>query len=809
MNLSTRRPLALYLLTFFVSLVVLLSLVGPWLTPFAVDEIGNMPFAPASAINWLGTDYLGMDVFSRVLAGGCHLVLISGAVVLLSWLVAASLSIAGIFYGGYLNLAVLRLIDMLQSIPALLLLLLVIAVTGAGLAGATCAALLISVADLLRIAHVAVQQSMQQDYIDIARLRGERLSWILCHDVIPDLLPLAIADTGIRFISVVFLVATASFLGLGAQPPQADWGLMIMENSQGLTLQPLAVIAPVAALLLLLLPTNLLAESVTRRRDSGQSKRLQTPLYAAYPPPPHTTAIQANSLSIVCQQTRLLDDISLSLSAGEIVLIAGGSGSGKTTLLHALLGELPPECHQISGQVWLHGDEILSASAPQQRALRRRYVGYVPQDPKAAMSAFQRIGSLLQCRAASLGIRRATAAKVISQQLLAVGLPADKYFLRRYPHQLSGGQCQRVLLVLALLGEPSLLFLDEPASALDPASAHRLYQRIKHIASQRKMTVLMIAHDLSLAGQIADRVAQIDHGRLTAFSVATDFFRLPAPPMAIQPPATNHQNPILSPSATSAEPTEQVLLAVHHLSARQRHNTLLHDVSFQLARGKCLTIIGPSGSGKTTLLRCLLGLQASFSGQILLQQCPLAPRVDIRPAWQHRLIQYVPQNPYRSLHPFWSVKSLLMRPLQLSSPELSPRQREQAVTDMLRSTGLSAAILSDTVKNLSGGERQRVALARALLAKPAIILCDEVTSALDGKRRDELLTLLDHLRQEHQLTLLMVAHDISVPAQLGGDMIVLSHGQVAESGTVSQVITSPASPITRQLLEQWTLNPQH
>lgn len=238
-------------------LMAMLSVIGPWLAPYAVDEIRDMPFALPSVGAWAGTDYLGADVLSRVMSGGRQLLLFASFSVLLSWLLGGMLGMLAACKGSWIDRLFLSIADILLSVPGLLLLTLVVAVSGRGYLAGVIATILVMLPDIFRLTRAATLHQLQQDYVEIARCRGESVHAILCREIAPNLLPLLNADIGIRLLSAIFILATASFLGLGAVQPQADWGLMIMENRQGLTFQPWATLAPIIAILLLVIPLNM------------------------------------------------------------------------------------------------------------------------------------------------------------------------------------------------------------------------------------------------------------------------------------------------------------------------------------------------------------------------------------------------------------------------------------------------------------------------------------------------------------------------------------------------------------------------
>ncbi|EBW6040446.1 ATP-binding cassette domain-containing protein [Salmonella enterica subsp. enterica serovar Infantis] len=752
-----------------IGIMLLLTLAGPLLATLIPNSELGLPFEPVSAQHWLGTDYLGEDVLNRLLKGGAMLVLLASLVVAGSWLIAGSLAIFATLRGGVWDRIMRQLADMLQSLPGMLLLMLVVVIQGPGYGSAAIAALLISGMDILRLARSVTLQVMQHDYIEIARLRGESLAWIVRYEAFPALIPLISADIGVRFVNALFVVATASFLGLGAQAPQADWGLMIMENRQGLILQPLAVISPVIALLLLLLPVNLLLDSLFTPVPSRQKTKNQQMVMDINPVDRVLLLVKDFSLSIGTIQ--LLHAVNLTVKIGEIVTLSGASGSGKTTLLHSLLNDLPLGCNQ-SGQVWIAGQPVLGCSPRDSRKLRRRYIGYMAQDPRVALPAHQRIGCTLTHRARSLGFPRAEISRYLPGQLVRVGLPGHSAFLQRYPHQLSGGQQQRVLLALALFGDPQLLLLDEPTSALDAENITLFYRLIKRLAREKEIAVLMIAHGMDVIRETADRVVVMAHGECQESTDCQDFFRQPrseagkrllAASLPCQPPRLNVTD-------------IQSGLQVRGLQLQLPSGQILHrDINFSLSVGSCLSIVGASGSGKTTLLRGILGLQPATKGSIYWQQQSLSLRFKDRSRGQRQLMQYVPQNPYDSLNPFWLVRHLLLRPLTIFQPHLRGSELEKELLETMNRVALPTELLSMRVRQLSGGQRQRVALARALAARPQLLICDEVTSALDSENRQSLLRLLNTLRECDEMTLIMVTHDSAMPAEMGGNILHLGN----------------------------------
>lgn len=775
-------------------LVASISIIGPWLAPHALDEILDIPFAAPNTALWAGTDYLGADVFSRVIGGGQQLLILACLSVLLAWLLGGFMGMVAALQGRWIDRTLLVVADVLLSIPGLLLLTLVVTVSGRGYLAAVIAAILVMLPDIFRLARAATLQQLQQDYVEMARCRGESLVSILYREIAPNLLPLVSTDIGIRLLSAIFILATASFLGLAAVQPQADWGLMVMENRQGLMLQPWATLAPIIAILLLLIPLNLSLDGLFI--DSCRNRLQPATRFCRQKNTPGNV-LEFQQVTLQLPEQTLLNALSLQLKPGEIAVLVGASGSGKSTLLRAALGQYPENTRALAGEVWLANNALSSLNTRALRNLRAQQVGFVPQDPRMSMMPSQTLGAYLRLMAARRGVPASQRDSQVSSHFRQLELPADAEFLQRYPHEISGGQRQRVMVVAAMLGYPALLLMDEPTSALDAISTQAVMHWVASTARTHSMAVLFVAHDLPQASQIADQILVMAQGGLAEQQNMQAFLRSPHSqagkrlldawrPFANVPNTASARLPILNGENLSADYGGRIALAPMTLS---------------LARGETLTVAGRSGGGKTTLLRALAGLQNNVSGTLSMQGVMLPLKVHQRSGAQKRRLQYVAQNPASSLNPFYRVRALLQRPLHLCDPTLNAEQREQRIEEVLRLVGLDPHLLARRAATLSGGQQQRVALARALIARPDILLCDEVTSAVDGPTRLGLVQLLQQLQREQGITLLIVTHDLTLPARLGGVLMVIDKGLVVEQGRAAELLTCPAHAVTRQLVE--------
>ncbi|WP_462215800.1 ATP-binding cassette domain-containing protein, partial [Klebsiella variicola] len=569
-------------------LMAMLSVIGPWLAPYAVDEIRDMPFALPSVGAWAGTDYLGADVLSRVMSGGRQLLLFASFSVLLSWLLGGMLGMLAACKGSWIDRLFLSIADILLSVPGLLLLTLVVAVSGRGYLAGVIATILVMLPDIFRLTRAATLHQLQQDYVEIARCRGESVHAILCREIAPNLLPLLNADIGIRLLSAIFILATASFLGLGAVQPQADWGLMIMENRQGLTFQPWATLAPIIAILLLVIPLNMSLDDLLVKNPRSKLKFK----------PSTGESVSSESFPLELVQVTLqlpgqvlLKDVTLQLRRGEIVALIGASGSGKSTLLRAALGQFPPATDTISGELRVAGHSLAAIEPRALRQLRAGLVGYVPQDPRLSLVPSQTIGTYLRLIGRSRGLSRQLREQQSQAHFQQLGLPDDPDFLHRYPHEISGGQRQRIMAVAAMLGYPALLIMDEPTSALDVISTQAVMQWIASTARIQGMTVLFVAHDLPHASQIADRIVVMAQGRLTEQRCAQEFMQAPLSQAGRL--LLDAWQPCVLPQA-NLKRSLPVLIS-EKLSARYATHLALAPVSFSLGYGETLTIAGRSG----------------------------------------------------------------------------------------------------------------------------------------------------------------------------------------------------------------------
>lgn len=460
----------------------------------------------------------------------------------------------------------------------------------------------------------------------------------------------------------------------------------------------------------------------------------------------------------------VVDGVSLTVAPGQVLGLVGRSGSGKTAVAHALLGHLRPGLRLRGGEVRVDGLDPFGSER-----VRGRVVSYLGQDPAAALNPARRIGAqLAEAIRLRTGAAKSTVDSEVARLLGAVDLPADRAFLRRFSHQISGGQAQRVGLAIAVSGAPRLLVLDEPTSGLDTVVAAGVRALLGTLLTD--LGAVLVSHDRHLVAELADDVIELSAGKIVPGRAPT-IRSVPAPSVPGPP-----------------------RLIVESLTARHGRRNVVDDASLRIPAGTTLALVGPSGSGKTTIARAIVGLHEPVAGRIELAGEPLAAHFRGRTTAQRRAIQLVAQDSVGALNPRETVRAALLRPL-------STRDATAELPDLLDRVHLPAACADRLPGQLSGGERQRVNLCRALAASPQVLVCDEITSALDGETAAAVLTLLSELRRDLGLAVLLVTHDLAVAAVAAHRIAVLDHGRIVESGPTAQVLSTPTHPLTQALVD--------
>lgn len=542
--------------------------------------------------------------------------------------------------------------------------------------------------------------------------------------------------------------------------------------------------------------------------------------------------LEIKNLTVRYDEVEVLRGIDLQLEAGEVLGIIGESGAGKTTLVSTLMGLCPGK---VEGRISFLGEDILTYSEENWRRLRWNEIAMVFQDAGRALNPVltvreQLVEPLVEHNLVCLAEAKARVLKTLA----AVGLP--EHIASLCPHQLSGGEKQRVLLAMALVNRPRVLLLDEPASALDAITKTEMLALLRQVS--REMTVVLVTHDLSVAAKLADRIAVLYAGRLLELGPAASLLEYPRHPytrgllrsypnMATTKdlqgiPGTRDNLDRGCPFASRC--TQKIalcedtapglewsgdrqiachrggivsLLQVKGLRKQYGHLHAVKGVSLSLDEGETLALVGETGSGKSTLAKCIIGLEAANSGEIHFQGEPLRRDKEF-----YQRVQMVFQNPQDCISHRLTVREAVLEPLQIQGIGI-PRDREATVKKALAEVELpgTGTFLETYPHHLSGGELQRVAIARALVLNPRLLIADEPTSALDASVQAKIMKLLLNLQEQRGLALLFITHDLALARKISDRVAVMLSGCIVETGATSEVFAAPVHPYTRALMQ--------
>lgn len=496
-------------------------------------------------------------------------------------------------------------------------------------------------------------------------------------------------------------------------------------------------------------------------------------------------------------------NVSLSVKRGEILCIVGESGSGKSVMTSAIMNDVPPRLTVTEGEVLFDGKDVLKFTDAELNEMRGARISMIYQEPMAALNPSIKIGKqvdeVFKLHRPEIGNedRKKETLKLFEQ----MRLPMPPRIYDSYPHQVSGGQCQRVVIAMALACKPDVLIADEPTTALDVTTQAEILRLINDLKDVYDNATIFITHDFGVVADIADRVAVMCWGEVIEQGPAEQILMNPQKDYTkLLVDAMPALETTRTPDQRRNDPPKVAAKAVHKIyGSGNKQVHALNDASFVLRSGETLGVVGESGSGKSTLAKALIRLTEPTSGSIIVNEQDFLALKGKDLQDSRRLIQMIFQDPYGSLNPTKTVGDIITRgPILRGVPSSEAKDRAMELLEMV---GLQPEAYFRTPRNFSGGQRQRIGVARALSMEPDVVIADESVSALDLSVQKQVLRLMDDLQKRLQVAIIFITHDLRVAAQISDYITVMQKGVMVEFGTAEDVFNNPQHDYTKMLLE--------
>lgn len=492
----------------------------------------------------------------------------------------------------------------------------------------------------------------------------------------------------------------------------------------------------------------------------------------------------------------IVNNIDLDLNRGEVLGLIGESGAGKSTIGIAMMGYCRPGCRMVGGTIDFDGVQIQELKPEKIREIRGVRISYVAQSAAASFNPAHRLLDQYCETPVQHGVLKFEQAAKEARAIYArLELPDPNNIGKRFPHQVSGGQLQRAMVAMAMACKPDLIVFDEPTTALDVTTQIEVLAAIKDIVQHSNTAAIYITHDLAVVVQLADRIMVLRYGDLIEEGNTREILQEPKEPYTRELLAVRTYRKDMQDAAEGKSIVE--VKGVH--ASYGGTVKVLEDINLEVRPCRTVAVVGESGSGKSTLARVITGLLPPSDGSVIYEGTALPRSYKDRPKEQLRNIQMIYQMPDVALNPRQKLRDVIGRPLGFYFG-LTGKEREQRVKELLEMIELPSNYIDRFTPELSGGQKQRVCIARALAAEPAVIICDEVTSALDQLVAEEILKLLHRLQEELKITYLFITHDLATVKAIADEIVVMLNGRIVEFGEKNEVLTPPHHEYTELLL---------
>lgn len=794
--------------------IVVLAVAAPLLTPFGPRAVVCGSFEKPNLVHLLGCDDAGHDILSQVLFGARVSLTVGLLVALVSTGIAAALTVVAGVYGGWVDTLVMRLVDVVLSLPFLPLVIVLGVFFGASIQTQILVIAFVMWASPVRELRAQVLSLRSAGFVEASRAMGAGAWFVGTRHLLPELAPLIVPQF-IRIAHSAILVETSlSFLGLG-DPVQDSWGSILFHANARAAFLTVAWVYWIMPPGLAISLTVLALAFIGFGYDGSVAPRLRAmrekpPFRPAGARPEPDAAVTASGLRVTYDSefgsAEAVRGVDIALGRGELVGLVGESGSGKTTTALAILRLLRVPARITQGAVFLEETDLLAATPAELRKLRGRRLALIPQSAMNALNPVMTIGRQLDdaLRHGDAENRRAAALDWLAK----VGLQAKHY--DAYAHELSGGMRQRAVIAIALCNMPDVVIADEPTTGLDVLVQEEIMALLLTLRRTLNLSVLFVTHNLPLIARHADRLMVMYRGAIVDDGAPGD----------VQARRRHDHTRALFDSLPSLHGVKRwtpdrgadrrapmielrdVVKTFHPFMfaglRRGTGHTALDGVSLSIAPAEKLGLVGGSGAGKSTIARLLMGMLRPDGGSVNFDGRDLAEtgRKAIG-----RAVHLVFQDPYQSLRNGMSIRDVVAEPLRINGAR-DTAEIERNVRDALEAVRLPSdgAFMSRRPVQLSGGQRQRVAFARAIVIRPRLIIADEPTSMLDQSIRMEIMDLMEDLRRRFGTAFLFITHDILLARHFCDRLIVLRDGRVVEQGDADAVFAAPQDEYTRRLI---------